>query len=132
MAAILQEQGIVPEPDIIDFMAANPHCVYLFYQDGELMAFIRLDDKEVNPDLGRNTVEIHGAIMPAFKGQSDEPSRFVLEAAFKVKRNVIAKIAPDNLGAIGWCRRWGFRKINKEGGKTVYRLKRGEYQRLQA
>lgn len=132
LRCILLEEGHTPDPDIIDFLAQYPHCIYLFYNDGQLMAMIRLDDRDVNPDLGKNTVEIHGAILPEFKGQSDEPSRLVLDAAFKAKKNVIAKVSPDNLGAVGWCRRWRFKRINKEHGKVVYRLKRREYMKVVA
>lgn len=130
--ATVARGGVPPEPDFIPWLAENPHVLYLFYLDDAPMAFIRLDDRGVDPELGKNTVQIHGGILPEYRGMADEPSLFVLKAAFKVKKNVIAKIDPENLGTVGWVRKWGFKKINREHGLDVYRLKRSEFMRAQA
>lgn len=127
--ATLQRGGRPPEPDYIDWLSEYPHTVYLFYDDETPMAMIRLDDRAMDPGLGKDTVEIHGGIMPEYAGMADGPSLLVIREAFKVKKKIIAKVSPDNLGATGWVRKWGFRKINREGGKIVYRLKRSEFMR---
>jgi hypothetical protein len=129
MAFLLAEEGVEPEPDIIEFLSAYPHTLYLFYDGDKPLGMIRLDDCGMNPELGRHTVQIHGATLPEYRGQADKPALFVLEAAFKKKKNIIAKVDPRNLGAVGFCRRWEFRKINREHGLIVYRLKRSEFMR---
>lgn len=129
-AFILAEEGVQPDPDIIEFLAAHPHTLYLFYDGEKPLGMIRLDDRAMNPALGRNTVEIHGATLPEYRGQADQPAFFVMREAFKVKKNIIAKVDPANLGAVGFCRRWGFKKINREQGLLVYRLKRSEFARF--
>lgn len=124
--------GEPPEGDFIDWLAQYPHTLYLFYDDDKPLGFIRLDDRGLDPYLGKNTVEIHGAILPEYRGYADAPALFVMREAFKKKKNIIAKIDPNNLGAKGFCLKWGFRKINREFGKDVYRLKRSEFMRKHA
>jgi ribosomal protein S18 acetylase RimI-like enzyme len=116
----------------LDYAARYPHTFYLFYDGEKPLGFIRLDDRVLDPDLGKNTVEIHGAVLPEYRGQGvfDEMAAFVMKAAFKVKKNVIAKVPPHNDGPVGFCIRWGFTKINKEHGLDVYRLKRSEFLRM--
>ena len=130
-ACLLAEPGVEPDADIIDWMAAHPHVIYLFYLDGSIMGFIRLDDRAVNPTLGKHTAEIHGAILPEYRGLVDLPAQLVMSAAFSRKKNILAKIDPENAGAIGFCRKWGFQRINLEHGKIVYRLKRSQFKRLE-
>ncbi len=117
------------DPDNIRWLATVPHSIYLFYDGSEPVGMIRLDDRMVDPALGKNTVEIHGGFTPEGLQFSDRASKLVIEAAFKVKKTIIAKVPPSNKGAIGWCRKWGFKRINWEAGKAVYRLKRSEYTR---
>lgn len=117
------------DPGMVQWLAENPCCLYLFYKDNQLMAGIRLDDRSIDPLLGKGTTEIHGAINPDFRGLADEPTLFVLKLAFKTKKNILAKVDPDNKGARGFCWKWGFQKINRENGKLVYRLKRGDFMR---
>lgn len=119
-----------PDEDILEWFAQHPHTLYLFYDGESLLGLIRLDDRAANPALGKNTVEIHGCVMPEYRGHMDEPAFFVMTEAFKVKKNIIAKVNPQNLGAVGFCRKWGFKKINREQGKDVYRLKRSEFNRV--
>lgn len=124
-------EGYTPAPDIIEWLSEHPHSLYLFYADEKPMAMIRLDDRAMNPRLGRNTVQIHGGILPEYRGLIDIPVLFVFRAAFKVKKNIIAKFDPGNMGALGFCRKWGFKRINREHGKLVYRLKRSEFMRFE-
>lgn len=119
--------GEPPEDDFIDWIAQYPHTLYLFYNDSTPMGFCRLDDRALDPSLGKNTVAIHGAMLPEYRKHADTPALFVMRSAFKVKKTIIAKIDPTNLGALGFCRKWGFKKINREHGKDVYRLKRNDF-----
>lgn len=130
MRCILAEEGLTPESDIIDWLAQYPHTIYLFYDGPALVGWIRLDDRAMVPELGRNTVQIHGATLPEYRGWADDPAAFVMREAFKIKKTIIAKVNPGNLGAVGFCRRWGFRKINREHGEDVYALKRSEFERI--
>lgn len=116
-----------PSDTIIDWLARNPHVLYLFYDNETIAALIRLDDRAVNPALGKHTVQIHGVLAPDYRGWADQPTEFVLTLAFKAKKTVIAKVNPENLGAVGFCRKWGFRRINRERGQDVYALKRSEF-----
>lgn len=118
-----------PEENIIEWYAKNPHVLYLFYDGDKPFCFVRLDDRAVDPTLGKGTVQIHGAVLPEYMEYADIPAKMIIELAFKVKRKIIAKISPDNLGAVGFCRKWGFKRINRENGLNVYRLKRGDYLR---
>jgi len=119
------------DPEIIPYLSRYPHTVYLFYDADKVMAFIRLDDRGNDPELGKNTVEIHGTILPEYRGHADEPAYMVMTAAFEKKKTIIAKVDPNNLGAVGFCRKWGFTKINREHGLDVYRLRRTEFMEQQ-
>ena len=117
------------KPGLQAWLSDHPHTLYLFYAYGEPVAFVRLDDRQADPTLGRKTVEIHGGIRPEYEdlGIAHQAGLLVLNAAFKSKRNVIAKIDPANQGALGFVRRWGFKRINTERGLAVYRLTRDEW-----
>lgn len=130
LRCIYAEEGIQPDSDIIAWLAKYPHTIYLFYDGDALVGWIRLDDRAMNPALGKHTVQIHGATLPEYRGWADEPAKFVMTLAFKAKKTVIAKVNPNNVGAVGFCRKWNFRKINREHGLDVYALKRSEFERM--
>ena len=128
LCLLLEQQGGA-KPGLFEWLSEHPHILYLFYCGDDPAAYIRLDDVACDPTLGRSTVEIHGGALPEAieAGLQQVAARLVMEIAFKLKKNIIAKVDPANLGAVGFCRKWGFKKINIERGKNVYRLTRKEW-----
>lgn len=86
----------------------------------------------------RRSVELHGITRPDLKSLlcPRDAQRLLLQIYTLFfdrvfvelgKSVVVAKIPPEARGALGFLRRWGFKRINREGRETVWALSKDRY-----
>ncbi len=137
LRALWSQVGETIDDDIIDWLCANPDALYVLEYQGQTVGVIRLDTDAHDGDMGQRSARIHGALMPDAEGKgiAHHAVRAVLAHAFGElrRKKIIAKIDPTRPALVGFCRRWGFSRINHEAsGLDVYRLRKADFERLTA
>lgn len=113
------------------FIEASVGELTLVYYNGMLVASFSLE-------LYRRSAELHGIVRPDLKKLLCPRSAMRVKTAIyqiifhKIfvdlgKQVLVAKVPEVAKGALGFVRRWGFTKINKDRGETVYKLDQKTY-----